>query len=171
MTEVRLGSIIGGHGIKGWVKVFSYTDPMEAIFGYSHWVLRKGGVEQRVNPDKSQVQGKKLIAHFEGVDTRTMADEMAGFEIYIEQDVLPDLDTGDYYWYQLTGLKVINAEGDFFGKVDHLLETGANDVLVVHPTDESIDDRERLIPFVEEEFVQEVNIEGGEIRVNWATDY
>ena len=89
MTEIRLGSITGGHGIKGWIKIFSDTDPKEAIFGYSPWTLRRRGDEKRVTPDQTQVHGKRLIAHIEGVDSRSLADEMAGYEIFIERDALP----------------------------------------------------------------------------------
>lgn len=171
MTEIRLGSITGGHGIKGWIKIFSDTDPKEAIFGYSPWTLRRRGDEKRVTPDQTQVHGKRLIAHIEGVDSRSLADEMAGYEIFIERDALPELETDDYYWHQLTGLKVVNTVGENFGEVDHLLETGANDVLVVRPTAESVDDQERLIPFVVGRVVASVDLDVGEILVDWAADY
>ncbi|MGB0691523.1 MAG: ribosome maturation factor RimM [Pseudomonadales bacterium] len=171
MTEIRLGTLTGGHGIKGWIKVFSHTDPKQAIFDYSPWILRRGRDELRVTPAGSQVHGKKLIVQFEGVDTRTQADEMAGYVVNVEQTALPALEDGDYYWHQLTGLTVVNMKGECLGSVDHLLETGANDVLVVEATAGSIDDEKRLIPFVLGPIVQNVDLAVGEILVDWDCDY
>ena len=96
VTEICLGSITGSQGIKGWLKVYSYTDPAEAIFDYSPWILRKGDSEQRIVVKKGQLHGKKLIANLAGVDTRNQADELAGFEIYIAKAALPELDEGDF---------------------------------------------------------------------------
>ncbi|MBT4160263.1 MAG: ribosome maturation factor RimM [Gammaproteobacteria bacterium] len=171
VTEIRLGSVTGSHGIKGWVKVFSYTDPVEAILGYAPWILRKGGITRKVEVETGQVHGKKLIAHVEGVDDRNLAEELTGFEIYVEKEALQELGEGDFYWFQLEGLRVVNSDGDLLGEVDHLLETGANDVMVVRPFEESIDSEERLIPYVEGQVVLEVDREIGEIHVEWSTDY
>lgn len=171
MTEIRLGSITGGHGIKGGIKVFSYTDPVEAIFDYSPWILRKGQTEKRVVIENGQVQGKRLIVRIEGVDSRDLADELAGFEIHVDRQVLPDLEEGTYYWFQLVGFKVSNQQGDLLGVVADFLETGANDVIVVQSTEESVDSKERLIPYVEGDIVLKVDHDNGEIVVDWNTDY
>jgi 16S rRNA processing protein RimM len=148
VSEIRLGSINGSHGVKGWVKVFSYTDPVEAILDYQPWILKKGSITRQVNIQEGQPNGKKLIARLEDVDTREMSDELIGYEIFVDREVLPDLEDGVFYWFQLEGLTVRNTDGVLFGQVDQLLETGANDVLVVKPTADSIDDEERLIPYV-----------------------
>ena len=171
MTEIRLGSITSSHGIKGWVKVYSYTDPVEAIFGYSPWILRKGKSEKEVTIKQGQLHGKKLIANVEGVDSRNLADELAGFEIHVDRAALPELEEGDYYWFQLQGLKVVNSNGENLGLVANMLETGANDVMVVQPGIDSIDDSERLIPYVEGQVVQKVDREIGEILVDWDADF
>lgn len=171
MTELRLGSINGSHGIKGWVKVFSYTDPLEAILDYSPWTLKKGREVKEVKISEGRISGKRLIVRLEDVDTRNAADALIGYEIYIEQDALPELEPGEYYWYQLEGLLVRDGEGTVFGRIDHMLDTGANDVMVVKPTESSIDDQERLIPFVEDVSVIEVNKAAGEVVVDWQIDY
>ena len=108
---------------------------------------------------------------FEGVDERNLADELLGWEIHLDRKLLPKLKKGEFYWFQLEGLKVRNKQNVVFGKVDHLLETGAKDVLVVEPSEDSIDDRQRLIPYVEDEVVLEVKQELGEIVVDWEVDY
>ena len=171
MTQIRLGNIAGSHGVQGWVKVFSYTDPIEAILDYSPWILRKGDETKQLELITGRKHGKRLVAMFEGVDERNLADELLGWEIHLDRKLLPKLKKGEFYWFQLEGLKVRNKQNVVFGKVDHLLETGAKDVLVVEPSEDSIDDRQRLIPYVEDEVVLEVKQELGEIVVDWEVDY
>ena len=168
MSSVRLGTIKGGHGIRGWVKVYSYTDPKEAIVQYSPWTLRRGGDQKQVDVVSGHLQGRVLLVRISGVDDRQQAETLVGYEI--RADRLPALQPGEYYWHQLHGLTVRN-EQQVLGEVDHLLETGANDVLVVKPTGASIDDRQRLIPYVEHSVVREVDLDTGEIWVNWDADY
>lgn len=171
MTEIRLGSITGGHGIKGWLKIYSYTQPIEAIFDYSPWILRKGDLEQIVVLNDSQLNGKKLLASLEGVNSRNLADALTGYEIHVNEAELRELDAGNFYWYQLKDLAVVNTEGEFFGRVGYIIETGANDVMVIRPTDESMDNQERLIPYVDNEVVLKVDRKGGKILVDWQADF
>lgn len=168
---IRLGSINGSHGIKGAIKVYSYTDPVDAITSYSPWLLRKGRVEKEVEVLSGQRQGKRLVAQIKGITNRNESDELIGFEIYAAKQSLPELEPGEHYWFQLEGLQVINDEGVIFGQVDYLFETGANDVIKVKPTDDSVDDKERLIPYVEGEIVRRVDESAGEIVVHWEADY
>jgi len=101
---------------------------------------------------------------------REVARTYADFEICIPRSELPPLTGEEYYWYQLQGLKVINQLGQVLGRVDHLLETGANDVLVVKPCDGSLDDRERLLPYTDP-CVLKVDLEAGEMHVEWDADF
>jgi 16S rRNA processing protein RimM len=171
VKEIRLGSINGIHGIKGGVKVFSYTDPMEAILDYSPWILRKGGVEKEITIKDGQVSGKRLIVQLEGVDTRGQAEDLIGYEVHVNIDAMPGLEEGEFYWYQLEGLVVKNIGGEVLGKIDHMLETGANDVMVVEPTDDSIDKEQRLIPYIKGDVVKQVDQETGVVTVDWDSDY
>ena len=171
VIEICLGSITGSYGIKGWLKVYSYTDPVESIVDYSPWILRKGDSEQRVVVKKGQLHGKKLIANVAGVDTRNQADELTGFEIHVAKAALPVLDEGDFYWFQLEGLDVVNRDGQCFGKVEYMMETGANDVMVVRASDESIDNEERLIPYIDGGVVLKVDREAGKILIDWQADF
>ena len=171
VNEIRLGSINGSHGIQGWIKVYSETDPRNAILDYSPWILRKGKQEKVVNLIEGQVTGKRLIASLEGVDSRDLADELIGFDVMVPLAALPSLDDGSYYWHQLEGLRVSNKAGTVFGVVDYLLETGANDVMVVKATTDSVDNEQRLIPYVEEKIVLDVDLAAGVILVDWEPDY
>ena len=169
--KIQLGRINAAYGLKGWVKIYSHTDPVEQIFSYSPWQLRKDGKEFQVEVVKGKVHGKGVIALLVGFEGRNSAESLIGHEVWIDRARLPLLEAGEYYWNQLEGLEVINQSGVSLGKVDHLMETGANDVLVVRPDSGSFDDKERLIPYVEGEVVKEVNLETAVIVVSWETDY
>jgi 16S rRNA processing protein RimM len=171
VNEIRLGSINGTHGLKGWVKVFSYTDPLEAILDYSPWILRKAGAEREITIKDGQASGKRLIVQVEGVDTRDQAEDLIGYEVHVNVDAMPGLEEGELYWFQLEGLSVENSSGESLGKIAQMLETGANDVMVVDPSDDSIDKQQRLIPYLEGDVVKEVDQEIGVVIVDWDSDY
>lgn len=161
---LECGHVTGVHGIRGWIKVFSNTIPREQITSFTPWLLDINGelIEFKV---KGKKQGKLIVAHLNGCDDRNRALEYVNAKIYISKSQLPVLDKGDYYWDDLEGLSVETAEGELLGKVDHLLETGANDVLVVKG------EHEYLIPFVQNDIVLDVDLERGVMRVNWQADY
>jgi len=169
--QIVVGRITAPHGIKGWVKVFSYTDPIEGILDYSPWYLVKGDRRQRLVVESGRRQGRSLIVLPEGCTDRDQAALLVGWEIRVDKRLLPALAAGEYYWHQLEGLTVINTEGEILGTVDHLLETGGKDVLVVKPGPASMDDRERLVPYVEDRVVREVDLDEGRILVDWGSDF
>jgi 16S rRNA processing protein RimM len=166
------GRITGPHGIKGWVKIESYTDPAENFLEFGEWLLQRPEGAERVEFDQGRRHGKGLVAHIRGVDDRSEAEHYRGLVVAVPASRLPSLAEGDYYWRQLEGLQVWcreGGEGDavYLGVVDHLLETGANDVLVVRATDGSIDGRERLIPYLPGDVVTRIDTQAGVIEVNW----
>lgn len=175
-----VGKITGCYGVKGWVKIHSYTEPRENFLGFGKWVLLRRGAPEPIEFDDGRVQGKGLVAHIAGVDDRNLAEAYSGLEVAVQADSLPALEEGDYYWSQLQGLQVWCrepredgsskegvAERVLLGTVDYLIETGANDVLVVKPSAGSIDDRERLIPYLPGDVVTRVDLERAEMEVNW----
>lgn len=169
--ELLLGKITSVFGIKGWVKVYSYTDPMENLLDYSEWVLRHQGQALSVKKTDGRRQGKGLVAKLEGYDTPEAARLLAGAEIRLPQSQLPALPEGEYYWSQLIGLDVFNQQGQWYGCVDYLMETGANDVLVVKPVKGSLDRQERLIPWLLPEVVRQVDLAGKRLEVHWDADF
>ena len=162
---ILVGEISGVFGLKGWVKIFSYTELRENILSYSAWQLRKNGEIKSAKVKEGQRQGKNVVAHLEAVDDRDVAESLIGWEIYIERDQLPTLAKDEYYWTDLVGLNVITKSGVKLGMIDHLFETGANDVLVVSG------DRERLIPFLMGLTVLEVDLDGKCLTVDWDPDF
>lgn len=169
--ETVLGRITAVFGIKGWLKVHSYTDPIENILDYRQWVLVHNGKREAVTVADSKRHGKGLIVLLKGVSDRNQAQTYCGADIAVSSADLPELPEGEYYWHQLEGLEVVTPEGVSFGKVDHLMETGANDVLVVRPAAGSLDERERLIPYLPDQVVTEIDLKNGRMTVNWDPEF
>lgn len=167
---IVLGKIVSVHGIRGEVKVYSFTDPLDNLLDYRRWTLKRGSEVRQAELVSGRVQGNVLVAKLKGLDDREVARTYADFEILVPRSELPELDDGEFYWSQLEGLKVIDTNGQLFGILDHMLETGANDVMVVKPCAGSLDDRERLLPYTEQ-CVQSVDLAAGEIRVDWDADF
>lgn len=162
---VVMGKISGQHGVRGWVKVFSYTRPIAQILGYDTWLLGAGGDAtswDEVRVDATRQQPKHLLAKIAGVDDRAGAEAMLGKSVAVLRSQMPKLASGEYYWSDLVGLAVVNQDGVGLGVVSHLLETGANDVLVVRDADA----RERLLPWGAS-VVREVALPDGLLRVVW----
>jgi 16S rRNA processing protein RimM len=162
---VVLGRISGVYGVRGWVRVFSHTDPRENILSYRPWFLRRDGSWESLEVAEGRRHGKGVVARLEGIDDREAARALLGLEIAVDRDRLGMAGPGEYFWTDLEGLEVVTTEGRTLGVVDHLFETGANDVMVVKG------DRERLVPFSEPEPVREVDLEDRRILVDWDPDY
>lgn len=158
-----VGKLNGASGIKGWVKVYSYTDPKENILNYSPWYLKLDGQWQQVSILNGREQGKTVVAQLEGCNDRNTAESYRGVEIAIEESQLPQLEEGEYYWRDLIGLTVVNMAGEELGTVKKMMETGANDVLVVKTASKE----ELLIPYVPEYSVMKVDLESKQITVDW----
>lgn len=166
-----LGKITAVYGIKGWVKIYSFTDPMENIFTYQPWQLKVGNTLKNVKVSASKKHGKGLIAKLEGVDDRNTAQTYCGYEIQADSNLLPALEEGEYYWNQLKGLLVYTESEQLLGKVSHLMETGSNDVLVVKASKDSIDQQERLLPYLPDQVIKKIDLETGTMRVDWDPEF
>ena len=163
-SPVVLGRIVGLFGVRGWIKVFSHTEPREAVLEHQDWLLERDGAWQPVRVAEGKRHGKSVIARIEGVDDRDKAAVFVGHDIGVPREALPDAMPGEFYWADLEGLRVVHKDGSELGRVAYLMETGAHDVLVVKG------DKERLIPFVMNEFVLDVDLDNGVISVDWEWD-
>ncbi|GHE22399.1 ribosome maturation factor RimM [Halomonas urumqiensis] len=170
--HVVLGKLTSPYGVKGWLKVYSYTSPMDGILDYAEWVLRHEGRLQRCRLLQGRRHGKGLVAQLDGVDGRETAEALAGAEILLPKAELPKLEGDEVYWYQLEGLKVVTTEGLALGRIDHLFETGANDVIVVKGSlDEAADDRERLLPYLPGDVITDIDLDAGVMTVDWDPEF
>jgi len=161
---VILGQVTGLYGVKGWVKVHSYTEPREAILDYKDWLLLRDGDWQSVRLAEGKRHGKSVIVRLEGVNDRDVAAGYVDDEIGVPREQLPDAGRDQFYWADLEGLQVVHSDGRILGKVAYLLATGANDVMVVKG------DQEILIPFVQGEVIKDVDLAAGVINVDWEWD-
>ncbi len=160
-----VGKISGVFGVKGWVKVFSFTEPRENILTYSPWILKKAQDTQRLELLDGVLQSKTIVACLSGVSDRELAAALNGYQIFIDSSLLPEPEANEYYWRDLIGLTVENLQGISLGEVDYLFETGANDVLIVKS------ERERLIPFVQGQYIKQIDLEAGKMIVDWDADF
>ncbi|TAN03958.1 MAG: 16S rRNA processing protein RimM [Rhodanobacteraceae bacterium] len=165
--RVLLGRIVGVHGVHGAVKLESFTEPRLAIFDYKPWLLeREPGRFEEIAGAKGHVQGKGIAATLPGSVDRDAAASLIGTRIWVPRAALPEPEPGEFYQTDLEGLQVANLAGDDLGRVSHLFDNGAHDVLVTR--DKA--GRERLIPYVVDVYVKSVDLDAGRILVDWNKD-
>ena len=162
-----MGHISGVHGIKGWVKIYSLTEPHEAIFEYQPWLV--GEKLQVVHIEQGKKHGKHLIALLKKVRDREQAEGLVDRQIAVYRDQLPELPEEVFYWTDLVGLAVQLEDGTDLGTIRNMLATGANDVMVVQGVLQG--ERERLIPFVPGPYVISVDLDKRLVVVDWDPDF
>ncbi|MFT4045931.1 MAG: ribosome maturation factor RimM [Solimonas sp.] len=173
--RVTLGRVSGVHGVKGWIKVYSYTRPAQNILRYRRWWLSHGdGFEATLLA--GQAQGNGLVAQIgdaagTAIEDRDVAAGLIGAEIQVERGEMPKLPDGQFYWADLLGLKVENTEGVALGTVTDVTSNGAQDVLVITAGEGEGEERERLIPFVSPQIVREVDLQAGRLVCEWQPDW
>lgn len=165
-----VGRISGIYGVKGWVKITSFTEPPENVFEYSPWRVKLHEGWQEITLDKVQRHKDAWIAHIVGVDNRNDAELYKLKDIAVDRAQFAELDSDEYYWHELIGLRVKvenETQVSDIGVVHEMLETGANDVIVVRPDAQSIDSQERLIPYAPDIYVKSIDLEAKSILVDW----
>lgn len=168
--HVVLGRVNGLFGVKGWVKVYSHTRPANAILGYECWWIGRPGDRRPFFVLEGRTQGKTLVARLADADNQPLPDRDAAIallesDIAVEAEQMPTLPGGEFYWFELVGLSVSTLEGVVLGQVHAMMETGANDVLVVRG------ERERLIPFLMDQVIHGVDLDAGTLTVDWDPDF
>jgi len=161
-----VGRLHGALGVRGEVKLESFTVPEPAIASYLPWTLRDARGVLRACPAASvRTGGKGLVATFPDIADRDSAEATKGCEVLVPRSALPPPGKGEFYWVDLEGLRVVNTAGVDFGTVSHLFSTGANDVLVARA------ERERMIPFLQPDYVCSVDFDAGLVTVDWDADF
>jgi 16S rRNA processing protein RimM len=162
---VTLGRVSGAFGVKGWLKVRSFTEPQSNLLTFRAWTLRLGGADRVVELEDGSSRVGGIVAKLRGVDDRDSARSVVGADIVVERERLPPLPSGEFYWTDLEGCEVRTTAGVALGRVDSVLSTGAHDVLVLPGKPE------RLIPFVAGPIVKHVDLAKRVIVVDWSPDY
>ena len=174
---IVLGQITGSYGSEGWIKLVSFTRPKSQVFDFKNWYLAEVSEIENLQENGSRKEigfrfklkagvekGKSMVARLESCESVSQAEELKGLQIVVDESDFPQLANGEYYWHDLIGLEVVNTMGQELGIVSQMLETGANDVLVVKQ--ESVESVERLIPWIEQ-VILDVNLEEMKIVVDW----
>lgn len=162
---VAMGYIKGAFGIKGWVKAAVSTESADALFDYPVWRLRQGQDIRNLKLEEGHIAGDVLHVKLANINDRDAAQALRGYTIEIQRSDFAPTEEDEYYWADLIGLTVVNRLDENLGKVSKLMETGAHDVLVVDG-----DYGQKLIPFVSQ-YIDQVEVESGQIRVDWGSDY
>ena len=163
---ILVGRIVGLLGVAGEVKLESYTEPRMQIFSYQPWLLHSPAGDLEISGCRGREQGKGMVATLPGISDRDRAASLVGSEIKVRRSALPEPRPDEYYWTDLEGLEVVTVEGVALGRISHLLATGANDVMVVRDGE-----RERLLPFVLDDYVKAVDFETGRVTVDWDPEF
>lgn len=166
-----LGKITTAFGIKGWVKVYSYTDPLTNLLDYPIWHINIDGQWKETKVLEGKPQGKGLVVSLQGINDRDLALALSQNEIGVPESQLPELEEDEHYWFQLIGLKVENTEGVLLGQVKKVYDSGGgNEVLAVEPCSGSVDKQQRLLPFVEQ-YILKIDLDAALIQVDWDPDF
>ena len=166
--DVTLGKVGAVYGIKGWLKIHSFTDDQEAILDYFPWSLKLGNKVQSVEITDWRKHNNGLVVKVAGIDDRDIAQKLVGSEIFVSEDALSDLPEGEFYWRDLIGMTVVTDKGYDLGQVSDIMETGANDVLVVKANlKDGFGKKERLIPYLMDQVILSISTENKQICVDW----
>lgn len=164
-SQIIVGRLGGAHGVRGWLKIMSYTRPKENIFTYSPWLIYLNDKWQEIGIEASRQRGERLLVKISGIENPEDARVYMNCDLAITHEQLPVLDEGEYYWRDLIGLDVRNQDGINLGKIRKVTETGANDVLVINGAGEN--KKSILIPLVMDVYVKQVDLIARTIVVDW----
>lgn len=175
---VEVGRVIDAWGIKGGFKVLPFSADPQALFSSKRWFVRapEGRPVSVAEPPSllritsARDHGDVIVAMAQGIADRGAAEALAGCKIYVSRASFPSVGSDEFYWIDLIGLTVLNREGETLGTVAGLLDTGAHAVLQVGSEGDDGKPVERLIPFVAA-YVDDVDLPGRRIRVDWGLDY
>lgn len=164
-ATIVVGKVGAPYGVKGWLKIHSFTEPPQKILQYPDWQLLLQGRWQLITIAQSQLQGDRIVVRFADVIDRDVAARYTHASIAVPKQQLAALPKGQFYWHDLLGLNVFNKANVYFGQIDHILETGANDVLVVKG------ERQRLIPWVLSQVILQVDLVNKKLLVDWDAEF
>jgi len=169
--KILLGRVGKPHGLRGWVFLHYFGQDIKNLIDYKNIFFEIDLKKIFISIDKIKVLNDRLTVHLKGHNDRLSAEKLRNQDIFISTNELPSLDDNTFYWYELEGLLVVNLELEVLGKVSYLFHTGANDIMCIHPTESSLDDKERLIPFLPKENSITVSLKDGTISLDWKSDF
>lgn len=163
--RILIARLVGAFGVSGEIKCQSFANPVSQLLKYKPLIMIFNGEEQIISELKGRVTAKGLVVKLPEITDRDAAQALHGAELWITRSQLPKPKEGEYYWVDLEGMRVTNRESIELGTVSHLFDTPANPIMVVGG------ERDRLIPFLLDRYIDSVNLEAGEIKVDWDADF
>lgn len=188
---VVMGRVVAPYGVYGWLKVLPDTESIDGLFDYETWWLGKGDEWREMTVEAAKIHNDVIVVKLAGINDRDAAFACKGKQVAVPRAELPEPEENEYYWTDLMGLHVKNVQGIELGVIDDILETGANDVLVVKGGAAKADAaenasaaqsgkakapvkkakaQERLVPFIAS-VVLEVDLEAKTMLVDWDPDF
>lgn len=152
-------------GLKGLVRVISFTEPANNIIDYMPWHVSIQGQWQPIKISAVESHTKFILVQVDGYQQREQLGLLTNCEIGIQSQQLPTLSNDEFYWHDLIGMQVINQEEKILGTVTDLLATGSNDVLVV------TGEKRHLVPYLLDDFIVRIDTSTRTIYVNWDTEF
>ena len=159
---VEVGRLGAAHGVRGWLRVQSFTDPPQRLFEWRRWLLQPSGRE--VTLLEVRPQGNGWIVQVEGVVDRDAASLLTGQMVLVERELLPKPEGREHYRDDLIGFEAKNLEGVLLGQVDHFIDTPGNAVMVIKGG------REHLVP-VTTQHLRSVDVDARKLVVDWPEDF
>lgn len=164
-NKIIVGRVGATYGVKGWLKIHSFTEPRDNILDYIPWFIKKQGMWHLCEVIDASARTNNIVAQLKGCGDPDSAQLYVGADIAITRDHLPQLAENEYYWSDLEGLTVVNTDGIVLGKVEYLFATGSNDVMVING------EKRHLVPFLLDQYVVEVDLQNRRIQVVWDPDF
>ena len=176
----RFGKV---HGVKGWINVHSFTNPSSNIFNYTPWYIHSPSNQlQPLTLTQSRAHYTKKLVKLNNITNPEQASLLVNQDIFITKQQLPDLAKGQYYWHQLEGLCVYLQPSDrlgdkpdkqpvLIGRIAELMAVVSHDVMIVIPCEGSVDQKKRLIPYIPNQTVLDIDMKSRRMLVEWFLDY
>jgi 16S rRNA processing protein RimM len=158
---IVVGRIGAPYGVRGWLKVKSFTDPIDNILNYQPWLLSLKGTQISIRVLDGKIHSSTIVAKIEGCDDRDKALKYTNAEILVYRDQFAELEQDEYYWSDLIGLTVIKQDESVVGILDHMFSTGANDIMLVKG------EKDYYIPYIFNTTVLSVNLKARTIHIKW----
>jgi len=168
---VVVGKVVGVHGIRGWLKIQSFTEPSTNLFDYSPWILQLHGQDYVCDDVSGQQHGKGLRAKLPDCNDRDAALKWRGASISVQRSVLPTIADDEFYWADLIGFRIVTEAGVDLGRIVEMQATGANDVMIVEEVVADAKNKQRWLPFLQGQVIKQVNRQDRVMTVDWDPEF
>ncbi len=163
--RVIIGCLGAVHGVRGWLKIHSYTDPITNILEYPNWQIQHKNQWRPLDVEDSKINNNTILIKIRDINDRDIAKTYTNDLIAINREALPEPGENEYYWSDLIGLNVTNTAGIMLGKIVEMRDTGANDIIIIQG-----EKRRHLVPYLNH-VIQSIDLDKQQMIVDWDDDF